>query len=254
MSGTRGWTVICDYGTVLEECEYLHKSCLVINFLLRWNLSLKMLTSLGSYQSQVRIILLLDHMIHCIVVGNERLLPKQLNADKQVNVDQGFQRVTTATRPNQSDVKVLSSEGNAAVGSIWKKNSPRNPQIHKSPSRSDDLPMAPLIDTPQTIPEGRVVNIDEAIACRYSQYSNTNIHDLSNGRSDVGDHSAVGIHSSSSSLGMTSSDEHVCKTYADNSWDPSRHNKYPQHESSVIDSLTERSVTSPFISGLESDL
>lgn len=213
-----------------------------------------MSTSPGSYRSQVRITSLLDHMIHYIVVGNERLLPKQLNADKQVNVDQGFQRVTSATRPNQTDVKVVSSEGNAAVGSIWKKNSPRNPQIHKSPSRSEELPMAPLIDTPQTIPEGRVVNIDEAIACRYSQYT-SNMHELSNGQSDVADHSAVGIHhSSSSSLGMTSSDEHMCKNYADNSWDPSRHNKYSLHEPSVTDSLTERRVASPFISGLESDL
>ena len=213
-----------------------------------------MSTSPGSYRIQVRITLLLDHMIHYTLVGNERLLPKQLNADKQVNVDQGFQRVTSATQPNQADVKVVSSEGNAAVGSIWKKNSPRNPQIHKSPSRSEDLPMPPLIETPQTIPEGRVVNIDEAIACRYSQYtSNTNIHNLSNGRADA-DHSAVGIHSSSSSLGMNSSDEHMCKTYADNSWDPSRHSKYSLHEPLVSDSQTERSVTSPFISGLESDL
>ena len=197
--------------------------------------------------------IILDHMIHYIIVGNERLLPKQLNADKQQNVDQGFQRVTSGA---QSDVKVLSSEANAAVGSIWKKNSPRNPQIHKSPSRSEDLPMPPLIDTPQTIPEGRVVNIDEAIACRYSQYtSSSNINDLSNGRPDV-DHTGVGIHSSSSSLGMTSSDEHMCRTYADNSWDPSRH-KYSQHERSPSDSLAERraqSVTSPFITGLESDL
>ena len=214
-----------------------------------------MLTSLENRLSQVRISLLLGHMIHYIILtvgGNERLLPKQLNADKQVNVDQGFQRVTPTARPSQSDVKVVSSEANAAVGSIWKRNSPRNPQIHKSPSRSEDLPMPPLIDTPQPIPEGRVVNIDEAIACRYST---CNIHDvnLSNGRPDV-DHSGVGIHSSSSSLGMTSSDEHMCRTYSDNSWDQIHHKKYSQHEPSAGDSPAERSVTSPFTAGLESDL
>lgn len=228
-------------------------------------------------------------MIYYIInmaAGNEmgRLLPKQLNADKEVNVDQGFQRISGWPKSSQSDVKVVSSEANSAVGSIWKKNSPRNPQIHKSPSKSDDLPSAGLIDTPQTIPEGRVVNIDEAIACRNSthlEYSNNN-DDITirhaNGKLDhhgdnyrnhrlVGDallldhHLGVAINSSNSSLGTASSEEHVFnKNYLDSNWDQLRHKKFSPP--TTVDSLTAdvtndtraQSVTSSYSTHLESDL
>ena len=217
---------------------------------------------------------MLDHMIHYIMLtaaGNERLLPKQLNADKQLNVDQTFQGFS------QSDVKVVSSEANSIVGSIWKKNSPRNPQIHKSPSRSEDLPMASLIETPQTIPEGRVVNIDEAIACRNSmhqEYTNsTSINDVTvrNGKLDrhgdsnrnprlLGDRlftdhpTGVAVDSSSSSLGTTSSDEHMFKNYFDNSWDQLRHKKLSPQEPADDVPAEAQSMTSPYTTHLESDL
>ena len=206
--------------------------------------------------------------------GNERLLPKQLNADKQLNVDQTVQKF------NQSDVKVVSSEASSIVGSIWKKNSPRNPQIHKSPSRSEDLPMASLVETPQTIPEGRVVNIDEAIACRISMHqdytsSTSSINDVPvrNGKLDrhgdsnrnhrlLGDRlmidhgTGVAIDSSSSSLGTTSSDEHMFKNYFDNSWDQLRHKKLsPQEPADDVPAEGRvQTVTSPYTTHLESDL
>lgn len=206
--------------------------------------------------------------------GNDmgRLLPKQLNADKQVNVDQGFQRASARSN-SQSDVKVVSStEANSVVGSIWKRNSPRNPQIHKSPSRSgDEMANPSLVDPPDTIPEGRVVNIDEAIACRNSVHlSNVDNVKHSNGKLDrhgdsnrnhklLGDpllldhHLNVAIASSNSSLGTASSDEHM---FYDNSWDHVRHKKLSSHDpaSDVANETRAQSVTSPYSTHLESDL
>lgn len=215
--------------------------------------------------------------------GNDmgRLLPKQLNADKQLNVDQRMSRSNTS----QSDVKLLSSaEGNSAVGSIWKRNSPRNPQIHKSPSRSgDEMSNVLLVDTPETIPEGRVVNIDEAIACRNSTHQDfitSNLDDVtvrhSNGKLDrhgdsnrnhrllgdalLPDHLGVAIDSSSSSLGTASSEEHMFKNYLDGSWDQSRHKSLSSHgpptngSLDVTNETRAHSVTSPYSTHLESDL
>lgn len=200
-----------------------------------------------------------------------RLLPKQVNADKQLNVDQ---RISSTPRLN--DVKVVSSEASSSVGSIWKKNSPRNPQIHKSPSRGDDVTTSSLIDTPQPIPEGRVVNIDEAIRNATQDYVRANSDDVtvrhSNGKLDhhgdnnrnhrllsdgllLDHHLGVAIDSSNSSLGTTSSDEHVFKNYFDNSWDQLRHKKL---SSVAIDEMSNetraQSVTSPYGTHLESDL
>ena len=215
-----------------------------------------------------------------------RLLPKQLNADKQVNVDHGYQR--TGSRSNsQSDVKVVSSsEGSSAVGSIWKRNSPRNPQIHKSPSRSsgDEMISAPLMEAPEPIPEGRVVNIDEAIASRNSlhqDFINSSINDISvhqsNGKLDrhgesnrnhrlLGDsalldhHHHVANDSSNSSLATASSEEHVYnKSYPENSWDHSHRKKF-SHEQSANDSIDmghetrAQNIISPYSTHLESDL
>ena len=209
-----------------------------------------------------------------------RLLPKQLNADKQVNVDHGYQRITKRSS-SQSDVKVVSSsESTSAVGSMWKRNSPRNPQIHKSPSRSsgDEMISAPLIEAPEPIPEGRVVNIDEAIASRNSihqDFTNSSINDVSvhqsNGKLDrhresnrnhrLLDHHHSATDSSSSSLATASSEEHVYnKGYSENSWDHSHHKKFSSHEQSAHDSIDvghetrARNIISPYSTHLESDL
>lgn len=178
---------------------------------------------------------------------------------------------------SQSDVKVVSSEASSAVGSIWKKNSPRNPQIHKSPSKSEDMPNT-IIESEH---EGRVVNIDEAIACRNSARRECSVDDVtvrhSNGRLDrhgdnnrnhrllgeavLLDHQlGVAVNNSSSSLRTTSSDEHVFKNYFDNSWDQLRHSKLSQHEQPVntggvnSNEIREQTVISPYTTHLESDL
>ena len=220
-----------------------------------------------------------------------RLLPKQLNADKQTNVDHGFQRMSSRSN-SQSDVKVVSSsEGTSAVGSMWKRNSPRNPQIHKSPSRSstDETMMSntintPLIEAPEPIPEGRVVNIDEAIASRNSIHLNStsSINDVSvhqsNGKLDhhgesnrnhrlLGDSVLLDYHhvangSSNSSLATaSSSEEHVYnKHYSENSWDHSYQKKISSHEQPANDSIDvdnetrARNIISPYNTHLESEL
>ena len=189
-----------------------------------------------------------------------KLLPKQLNADKQLNVDQGFHRVLSPH--SQSDVQVVSSEANSAVGSIWKKSNPRNPQIHKSPSLSKSE--CSITETPQTIPEGRVVNIDEAIACRNSiHHSNGKLDRHGDGNRNhriLGDgilldhHLGVAVDSSNSSL-----EEHVFKNYFDNSWDQLRQKKLSQHEPvmdglDVTNTTRAQSVTSSYSTHLESDL
>jgi len=210
---------------------------------------------------------------------SDRLLPKQLNADKQLNVERSLQR--SLSPRTQTDVRVVTTDTTSSVGSIWKK--------HKTSKSEDTVTQNSLATqnsmatqgspaTQDSDSEGRVINIDEAIAIRHSMHTDdrgsqsdylADIPICRNSKNDrhgdshrnhrlMGDtvlldhHLGVAVDSSSSnSVGTNSSDEHVFRNYFDNSWDQLRQQKMLDQ---VDHEARAHSVNSSYSTHLESDL
>ena len=196
-----------------------------------------------------------------------------------------MQRVLPPT--TQTDVKVVTTDTTSSVGSIWKK--------HKTSRSEDTSILATQSSATQNSPatqgsqsqatqesdssvEGRVINIDEAIAIRHSiltddrgsqsdyladipvrrnskhdRHGDSHRNHRLMGDTVLLDHTlGVAIDSSSSnSVGTNSSDEHVFRNYFDNSWDQLKQQKMLQQ---VENEPRAHSVNSSYSTHLESDL